>query len=136
WGKFYYRILQTIINGNWERDGHDMAGDSINYWGGISSGIIDVIFSKNIPARSVRLVEMVKEQIVNGNFQIFSGDIYDQSGILRTPGKTPLTPAQIVRMDWLAENVEGSLPSPEEMNGEAAQMMKMQGIFLGKDKVL
>ena len=69
-------------------------------------------------------------------YQIFSGDIYDQSGILRTPGKTPLTPAQIVRMDWLAENVEGSLPSPEEMNGEAAQMMKMQGIFLGKDKVL
>lgn len=136
WGKFYYRILQTIINGNWERDGHDMAGDSINYWWGISSGIIDVIFSKNIPARSVRLVEMVKAQIVNGNFQIFSGDIYDQIGILRTPGKTPLTPAQIVRMDWLAENVEGSLPSPEEMNGEAAQMMKMQGIFLGKDKVL
>ncbi len=78
-------------------------------------------------------MELVKKQIVNGSFQIFSGDIRDQNGALRISEKEPLTPLQIVRMDWLAENVAGRIPSQEEMEDEAAQMMKTQGIFPGKD---
>ena len=36
-------------------------------------------------------------------------------------------------MDWLASNVVGHIPKPEELNEEAAQMMETQGFFLGKD---
>lgn len=136
WGKFYHQIMQTILNGNWGRDGQGMDGDSINYWWGISSGIIDVIFSKNVPRRSIQLVELMKRQIVNGNFQIFSGGVRSQDGTLQVPDGTPLTPPQIVRMDWLAENVEGRIPSPDELNEEASRMMKNQGIFPGKDGIL
>ena len=136
WGKFYHRILQTIVNGRWSRSLPVSDGDSINYWWGISSGIIDVICSKSIPARSRRLMELVKDQIVNGSFQIFSGALYDQEGILRSPGAAELSPAQIIHMDWLASNVVGRLPSPEELDTEAAQMMETQGIFPGKDGLL
>ena len=136
WGKFYHRILQTIVNGRWSRSLPVSDGDSINYWWGISSGIIDVICSKSIPARSRRLMELVKDQIVNGSFQIFSGALYDQEGILRSPGAAELSPAQIIHMDWLASNVMGRLPSPEELDTEAAQMMETQGIFPGKDGLL
>lgn len=133
WGKFYHRILQTILNGNWSRSAYEFSGDSINYWWGISSGIIDVITSKTIPPRSLQLMELVKGQIVSGNFQIFSGDVRDQAGNLKTPGGSSLTPAQIVRMDWLVSNVEGRIPRPEELNEEAAGMMETQGFFMGKD---
>ena len=133
WGKFYHRILQTILNGNWSRSAYEFSGDSINYWWGISSGVIDVITSKTIPARSLQLMELVKSQIVSDNFQIFSGDVRDQEGTVKTPGGISLTPAQIVRMDWLASNVVGHIPKPEELNEEAAQMMETQGFFLGKD---
>lgn len=136
WGKFYHRILQTIVNGRWSRSLPVSDGDSINYWWGISSGIIDVICSKSIPARSRRLMELVKDQIVNGSFQIFSGALYDQEGTLRSPGAAELSPAQIIHMDWLASNVVGRLPSPEELDTEAAQMMETQGIFPGKDGLL
>ena len=136
WGKFYHPILQTIVNGRWSRSLPVSDGDSINYWWGISSGIIDVICSKSIPARSRRLMELVKDQIVNGSFQIFSGALYDQEGILRSPGAAELSPAQIIHMDWLASNVMGRLPSPEELDTEAAQMMETQGIFPGKDGLL
>ena len=136
WGKFYHRILQTIVNGRWSRSLPVSDGDSINYWWGISSGIIDVICSKSIPASSRRLMELVKDQIVNGSFQIFSGALYDQEGILRSPGAAELSPAQIIHMDWLASNVVGRLPSPEELDTEAAQMMETQGIFPGKDGLL
>lgn len=133
WGKFYHRILQTILNGNWSRSAYEFSGDSINYWWGISSGVIDVITSKTIPSRSLQLMELVKSQIVSDNFQIFSGDVRDQEGTVKTPGGISLTPAQIVRMDWLASNVVGHIPKPEELNEEAAQMMETQGFFLGKD---
>ena len=95
-----------------------------------------MICSKSIPARSRRLMELVKDQIVNGSFQIFSGALYDQEGILRSPGAAELSPAQIIHMDWLASNVVGRLPSPEELDTEAAQMMETQGIFPGKDGLL
>ncbi len=133
WGKFYQRILQTILNGSWGRTAAELSGDSINYWWGISSGLIDVIVSKAVPARCVQLMEMVKKQIVNESFQIFSGDIRDQQNRLRTPGGVPLSPPQIVRMDWLASNVEGHMPKPGELTEEAARMMAAQEIFLGKD---
>ena len=133
WGKFYQRILQTILNGSWGRTAAELSGDSINYWWGISSGLIDVIVSKAVPARCVQLMEMVKKQIVNESFQILTGDIRDQQNRLRTPGGVPLSPPQIVRMDWLASNVEGHMPKPGELTEEAARMMAAQEIFLGKD---
>ena len=133
WGKFYQRILQTILNGSWGRTAAELSGDSINHWWGTSSGLIDVIVSKAVPARCVQLMEMVKKQIVNESFQIFSGDIRDQQNRLRTPGGVPLSPPQIVRMDWLASNVEGHMPKPGELTEEAARMMAAQEIFLGKD---
>ena len=136
WGKFYHRIIQTIVNGRWSRSLPASDGDSINYWWGISSGIMDVIYSSSIPSRSIQLMELVKAQIVNGNFQIFSGDIRDQNGEQKTPGGITLSPAQIIRMDWLASNVEGRLPSPDELDTEAAQMMETQGLFPGKDGLL
>ncbi len=136
WGKFYQRIFQTILNGNWSRTASEISGDSINYWWGISSGLIDVIVSKSVPARSVQLMEMVKNQIVNESFQIFSGDIRDQKNVLRTPGGVPLSPSQIVRMDWLAANVVGRLPEPEELSEGAGQIMKAQEIFPEKGETL
>ena len=118
---------------HWGRTASEISGDSINYWWGLSSGLIDVIVSKSVPARSVQLMEMVKNQIINESFHIFSGDIRDQQNVLRTPGGIPLSPPQIVRMDWLAANVEGRMPRPEDLTEEAAQMMAAQEIFLGKE---
>ena len=44
-----------------------------------------------------------------------------------TAGKS-LTPAEIIAMDYLADNVIGSIPSVEEMKPEAVSFVEMQGI--------
>ncbi len=129
WGKFYQRILQSILNGNWSRTSPSAAAGSINYWWGISSGMIDMICSNDIPSRTRELVDLVKKQIVNGEFQIFSGEILDQNGTLRTDGNEPLTPEQIVKMDWLCDNIAGRIPHVEELCDEAVPMVKIQGIY-------
>ncbi len=132
WGNFYQRIVQTILNGKWDRTAPERLGDSINYWWGISSGMIDIIYSKSIPSRTKRLTELVKQQIVSGNFQIFSGELKDQNGDIKCRDGEELSPADIVRMDWLADNVEGGIPETDALTEEAAAMVEIQGIHTGK----
>ena len=133
WGRFYQRILQTILNGNWNRTSGAYLGESINYWWGLSSGMIDLICSASVPARTRQLVELVRKQIETGEFSVFSGEIYDQAHRLRTREGESLNPEQIIRMDWLADNVEGRIPRAEDLVAEAAPMVQIQGIFSEKD---
>lgn len=130
WGKFYQRILQTILNGHWNRTAVAQDFPTINYWWGISSGMIDMIASQSIPQQSRKLVELMKKQIETGDFQIFSGDLFDQDHILRNQGSNVLSPNEIMKMTWLADNVAGSLPRPEALNEEAAAMVSVQGFEL------
>ena len=130
WGKFYQRILQTILNGHWNRTAVTQDFPTINYWWGISSGMIDIIASQSIPQQSRKLVDLMKKQIESGDFQIFSGDLYDQESNLRNQGDHVLSPNEIMKMTWLADNVVGSLPKPENLNEEAAAMVRVQGFEL------
>ena len=127
WGKFYQRILQTILNGHWNRTAVTQDFPTINYWWGISSGMIDMITSKSVPEQTMKLVELVKKQIINGEFQIFSGDIYDQEHVLRNQGDQVLSPNEIMMMNWLVDNVDGHIPRLEDLDEEAAAMVSVQG---------
>ena len=135
WGKFYQRILQTILNGNWSRSASAVMGSSINYWWGISSGMVDMITSSSVPWRTLRLVELVKKQIVNGEFQIFSGELRDQNGVIRHSGNDPMTPEEIIRMDWLCDNIKGTIPTAEELVEDAVPMVEIQGIHPEEDSL-
>lgn len=128
WGKFYHRIVQSILNGNWTRKVRNSTGNTLNYWWGISSGMIDFIYSASIPPRTIALVKLVRNQIMSGNFQIFSGDLYDQELKLRNENQRALTPLEIIRMDWLLDNIKGSIPAPEELSEEAAAVAAIQSI--------
>lgn len=135
WGKFYQRILQTILNGNWSRSASAVMGSSINYWWGISSGMVDMITSSSVPRRTLRLVELVKKQIVNGEFQIFSGELRDQNGVVRHSGNDPMTPEEIIRMDWLCDNIKGTIPTADELVEDAVPMVEIQGIHPEEDSL-
>ena len=75
----------------------------------------------------MKLVELVKKQIINGEFQIFSGDIYDQEHVLRNQGDQVLSPNEIMMMNWLVDNVDGHIPRLEDLDEEAAAMVSVQG---------
>ncbi len=130
WGKFYQRILQTILNGHWNRTAVTQDFPTINYWWGISSGMVDMIASKTVPEQTMKLLELVKKHIINNEFSIFSGDLYDQNGVLRSDKKHPMTPNDIMYMDWLVDNVVGEMPKLEDLDEEAAAMVEVQGFDL------
>ncbi|MDE7048172.1 MAG: BMP family ABC transporter substrate-binding protein, partial [Lachnospiraceae bacterium] len=128
WGKFYERLIRTIMEGKWKYDDDSSKVKAINYWWGMSAGVIDVICSQNLPIGTKRLIELLKTTISAEAFNPFSGILYSQTGIVvDDPGRS-LSPEEIMTMDWLAENVIGSIPKMEELKEQAEPVIKQQGV--------
>ena len=128
WGKFYERIIHSILNGAWKKDTPGRHHKAINYWWGLSSGMIDVICTKNIPSQTQWLVELLKKEIAVFHYEPFSGNLYDQAGALRSEEGQILSPEEIITMDWLLDNVEGEIPDIDSLMEEARPMVMLQGI--------
>ena len=128
WGKFYEQMIDKIINGGWKADEAGDEKKGLNYWWGMSAGVIDVICSGRIPAGTARLVNLLKEEICEERFYPFDGPVYNQKGELCWDGRQGLEPENIRRMDWLVENVEGEIPEISELVAKAKPVVDTQGL--------
>ena len=84
------------------------------------SGVVDIELSDNISPHTRRLVEVLREDIVNGSFNPF--DDMDLSSL------------DIIKMDWLYENIEGEIPAMESLTDEAKKTVKVSGVRRVKRK--
>ncbi len=129
WGKFYEQLIRTIMNGTWKHDDTPASTKAINYWWGISAGVIDVICSQHLPIGTKRLVEFLKNSISSESFNPFSGILYSQTGTVIDDPERSLSPEEIMSMDWLAENVIGSIPKKEDLKDHAVPVINQQGVL-------
>ena len=130
WGTFYQKILESVLDGSWdELKSTSDAGQTINYWWGLSSGVVDVRLSDKVPVETARLVKLLRESIMNGSFRPFDGPINDQKGELRITEGEILSPHQILVMDWLVENVDGEIPKIDQLTPPAQELVKIQGVL-------
>lgn len=133
WGKFYEQLIRTIMDGTWKYD-DAKSNKAINYWWGMSAGVVDIICSKHLPVGTKRLVELLKQTVVSGMFNPFSGILYAQDGVMvQSDPDRSLTPEEIVTMDWLAENVIGSIPKKGELQDQARSVVRQQGVKTTKE---
>ena len=128
WGKFYELLIRTIMEGTWKYDENPGSKKAINYWWGMSAGVIDVICSKYLPIGTKRLVDLLKATICSEQFNPFSGILYSQDGVVLSDPAASLSAEEIMTMDWLAENVIGSIPAEEELKEQAKPVISQQGI--------
>lgn len=129
WGKFYEKMIRSILSGTWKGD-EESRTKSVNYWWGMSSGVIDVITSQNLPIGTERLVELLKKTICEGEFNPFSGILYSQNGVIQGNKEDELRPERIITMDWLAENVIGTIPKLSDLTEHAKPVVRQQGVEL------
>lgn len=127
WGIFYEKMIRNIMSGSWKYDGTSDERKGLNYWWGMSAGIVDVICSHHLPIGTVRLVNLLKETICKGDFNPFSGVLYSQQGLVQKEDGS-LSPEEIVTMDWLAENVVGFIPEKEHLVENAKPVVSLQGV--------
>ena len=101
---------------------------AVNYWWGMSADVIDVICSDSLPRYTKRLIRFLKSSICGGRFQIFEGEFETQNGDIVGEEGRSLTPEEIVKMDWLAANIVGTIPPVEAFKPEARPMILLQGV--------
>lgn len=128
WGPFYEKLVNSILRGSFkiEEPGDNKA---INYWWGLSAGVIDVICSNNLPVSTIRLVDMMKKNISSGDFYPFTGPLIDQDGSLRCEDSYTFKPEDIMRMDWLTDNVIGIVPTLDDLKEEAKPIVELRGLY-------
>ena len=126
WGLFYRMMLEQMLNGTFAQSG---SKDNVtNYWWGLGSSILDVAFSSRFDPYAARTIHHFREQIRDGSFSPFEGELRDQDGVLRCDADRRLTPAEILCMDYLADNIVGTLPVMDELIESARPLVRLQGI--------
>lgn len=128
WGNFYEQLIWAIMDGTWKYDDDPSTKKAINYWWGMEEGVVDVVFSKYLPNELKRLADLLKSAICSEVFNPFSGILYSQTGTVLNDPEGSLSPEEIMTMDWLADNVIGSIPKKEELKDQAEPVMKQQGV--------
>ena len=133
WGAFYEELINSIMRGSWKVE---EAGDgkALNYWWGLSAGVIDVICSNNLPTGTTKLVNLMKHSISTGLFHPFAGVLKDQSGKQRCGTTEILKPEEIITMDWLADNVIGTIPTIDDLEENAKPVVELRGLNTTTDE--
>lgn len=125
WGYFYERIIRSVFDGTW--DSFDR-NNTVNYWWGLSAGAADIVLSKNIPDSVRTLADNLKWNIIHQTLDPFHMTIRDQNGIIRNDGINRLTPMERLNIDWLCDNVTGTIPELDDIMEMSKNTVKLLGI--------
>lgn len=127
WGKFYEHVVESILNGSWNQGTE--ADKAVNYWWGMDSGVIDVTMSKDLPEGLRQLAWILRKGLQKGTIDPFKRLLLDQSGKVMNDGNRSLTPEELLRMDWLCNNVEGSIPTFDQILPYSQAMVRELGVY-------
>lgn len=131
WGQFYEYAIKTILSGGMQKE--KGSGTALNYWFGLDSGVIDLKLSDKLPQGVRQMAKLLYEAVKQGNIDPFGRKIIAQDGTVKNDGTESFTSEQILRMDWLCDNVIGSIPTYEEVRSESQKIVQELGIF--RDKI-
>ena len=126
WGALYKKLVETVQNGAWDSAGSD--GVALNYWWGMSAGVVDLIYSESLPSATKRLVKLFEKELKEARFRVFEGELKDQHGNIKVEEGKLIDPEHIITMDWLLDNVVGRLPRYNELTDNAKLKMALQGV--------
>ena len=102
WGSFYTTRTQAVLDGNWKPED--------TYWG-FKEGALDIAPIKNVADDVKAAGEKVKAGWLDGSYNVYAGPIKAQDGSVKAAAGAALDDGAILGMDWLAEGVDGALPS-------------------------
>ncbi len=127
WGKFYEHVVSGILNGAWDRNKE--SHQAVNYWWGMDSGVIDVELSDALPEGLRIMADMLRKGLQKRTIDPFRRKIVAQDGTIINTGNRTLSPEELLRMDWLCENVEGYLPPFDQIQSFARDMVRELGVY-------
>ncbi len=126
WSKFYTSFATSVLNGTFDDD--ESGKCALDYWWGMSSDALEVVLSTHADPYLRRMIDFVQSQLQSGQLWPFEGELRDQEGALRCGPEAQLTPGEIITMDYLLDNVIGSIPETDALRDFARPMALTQGL--------
>lgn len=100
-GALYTEQVQAVVDGTW--------APSV-YWGGIADGVVDISdFGDCVSEETKAAVNEAREKIINGEFDVFTGEIKDQNGEVKVAEGQKLSDEELLSMMWFVEGVIGEI---------------------------
>ncbi|MBS0405377.1 MAG: BMP family ABC transporter substrate-binding protein [Proteobacteria bacterium] len=102
WGDYDTARVRALRDGTWK---------STDTWGGVKEGMVRIeAFGPKVPAAVRDEVLARQKDIAAGRLKPFAGPITDNAGTLRVPRGQSASDADILKMNYLVEGVQGTLP--------------------------
>ena len=102
WGGYYTQRARAVLDGSWKQG---------NVWGGVKEGMIRVgDFGPKVPKAVQDEVLARQQDIASGKLRPFAAvaaDVRDNEGHVVIDRGSALTDEQILKMNWLADGVQG-----------------------------
>lgn len=133
WGIYYEKLIQGILAGTYKSE-DDGEAKAINYWWGMSAGVIGLVYSNHVPLGVRRLAEHMEYDISVGDVYPFYGEIRAQDGTLKNKAGEVMSPEDIMKMDYLVENIEGEIPSIDLLKEQAKLIVELKGVEEAKEE--
>ncbi len=127
WGKFYEFAVNAVLSGAWKEDKQNPK--AVNYWLGMDSGVIDIELSDRLPAGIRSLAQQLRQDMVSKTIDPFFRPIIAQDGSVKNDGTRRFTPEELLKMDWLCENINGSIPNFCELLPQSQPLVRKLGIY-------
>lgn len=127
WGEFYEYAIKEILSGGMKKEKNSHM--ALNYWLGLDSGVIGMDISARLPQGVRQMANLLYVAVKRGYIDPFGRKIVAQDGSIKNDGTILFSPEQILRMDWLCENVIGRIPALGEILPECYKVMQEIGIY-------
>ncbi len=129
WGKVYELIIRSIMENTWKEEVEKNKNRALNYWWGISSGVLEIVCSQKLPGGTKFLVDLLTEMMRRREFSPFQLTWTRQDGTVTNEAGKRLEPEEIFKMNYLAGNVIGGIPQLGELKEEVKEFVRLQGGF-------
>ena len=125
WGNFYEQAVSLFLSGAKQED----KDKAVNYWLGISSGVIDIELSDKLPTGVATMAGLLRKGFCAKAVDPFRRKIVAQDGSLKNDGSKIFTPEELLTMDWLCDNVIGEIPTFDQILPMSQSIVRELGIY-------
>ena len=132
WDVYYEEILRRVLDKTIKTE-YINSNRALNYYWGMSAGVVDIEYAPALPLPSRRFADFFRDSFINNASTPFLTPFYTQRGEMVGAGKKALTLEEIISMDYLADNIIGSIPTYDELTPMGKATVDAVGVAPAKD---
>ena len=127
WGVYYERILRAALDETIKIE-YVNTTRALNYYWGMSAGVVDLEYAPALPQASRRFAYFFRNSIISGAGKPFLTPFATQNGDIIGAGQRELSLEQIINMDYLVDNIVGTIPTYDELSDIGKSTVDTVGI--------